>query len=204
MENSNFVETKHTLIESLLSSDDTELLSFCQQYLDQGKYLVAIFCRNATLVRTLIEHSIIDQSQINKIFTIIWQSIFPQLFTLKLDINNSSPEFQSLSNWLIYITTLKITDEELLLNIPDNQINVSVENLPLDFYVEKALDQLTPLHRLVFLLKEKFNYSEPQIIDYLLKEGEIINFEDLPLYLEEAYHSLIGHLPEDICLIYDI
>lgn len=200
MKHSTFPEANHPLIQRLLLYEDSELLSLWQQHPDQGKYLVAIFCRHSPLIYTLITNFMSSEDGVNHLFVYIWEKIFVQLSSLKLDQKENS-ELQSLSTWLIYICSLNLVESEFL-SLEFAKETISGRYLPLKFYLEQALDSLPPLHRLILVMSEKFAWTYEQIIDYLEQQGESFSMEDLQVYLSEAYQLLKNNLPEDICTIY--
>lgn len=201
MEQNNFPEEKNNLIEPLLSYQDSDLLNLFQQNLEQGKYFVAIFCRHSPLIYTLISHSISSEPIVNYLFSIIWREIFQQLPELKLDELNLDAELQSLSNWLIYITGVGIAKYESI-SSPSFDKNLPARYLPVKCYLEKSLEQLPPLYRLILVLSENFDWTSEQIVDYLQQQGEKMNILDLEAYLEEGYQMLLDNLPKDISFIY--
>ncbi len=195
-----FPEASHPLIKPLLEYDDRELLNSLQYHSDEGKYFLAIFCRYSELIYTLISSSVSSEIFANYIFALVWQQIFSQLFTLELDAEGE-PEQQSLSNWLIYVTNLMITQfKSISLESINNDLPPT--SLPLKFYLEQALDRLPPLNRLLVVVSEKFAWSKEKIIKYLEQQGEILSLADVELYLREGYQILESDLPSDIRSIY--
>jgi hypothetical protein len=202
LEHSTFPEAQHDLVKPLLTYQDEDLLILWQHNLENGKYLVAIFCRHSPLIYTLIEHSVSSEIKTNYIFNLVWREIFEQLPELELNPENIDiPELQSLSNWLIYISSLTIAEYE---SISEELIkdNLAGSYLPLKYYLEKTLDSLPPLHRLIMVMSEKFDWTPEQIMNYLEKQGETISDADLQAYLQESYQIIQALLPKDICSIY--
>jgi hypothetical protein len=195
-----FPEVKHPLIEPLLTYADLQLVNLCQQHQGEGKYFVAIFCRHHALVRSIITDSVSSPEEIDFLEQWVWQNIFDELPQLQLPSDPES-EFESLTNWLISITKTILNQP----NLPSLDLlkpQGEERLLPLNFYLELALDKLPPLHRLIFLLHEKFSWSAEQISKYLKLQGEIISLPDLEAYLQDSYSLVNTYIPEDIRLIY--
>ncbi len=200
METDLFPEVKHPLIKPLLEYSDQELVNLFQQEPDQGKYFVAIFCRYSALVKTIITDSVSSYEEVPFLERLTWNNIFSSLPQLSLTQATES-EIQTLANWLSQITRITLEENDLK---PFDLLkpNLEIRLLPLNFYLEKALNQFPPLHRLIFLLTEKFSWSGEQIIAYLEQQGELITIPDLESYLEDSYYLLETNLPQDIRSIY--
>lgn len=204
-----FLEENHPLIKPLLFYQDGKLLDLWQLNPNQGKYLVAIFCRYNLAVYNLINDSISSALITNLIFTKIWQHIFHQLSTFSLNTQQVLKS-DSLSHWLISLTHEAIADyKKIALQTGQSETLTNVDMtkyyqrcLPLEFYLEKALVKLSPLHRLIFVMTEKFAWNSSQVIEYLEKQGETISKVDLEAYLLETYELVEKNLPEDILKIY--
>jgi metal-sulfur cluster biosynthetic enzyme len=73
---------------------------------------------------------------------------------------------------------------------------------PLWCYVERALEQLPPVSRVMVLMAQTFNWSETRISAYLQAEGEVMTPADVRTQLQDAYRLLEAALPEDVRGIY--
>jgi hypothetical protein len=200
MEISPLPEANHPLIQALLTYQDDELLSLLQYHPERGKYFLAIFCRYSELIYTVITSSVSSEIVANWIFALAWQQIFTQLSTLELE-PEGEPEGQSLSNWLIYLTSLTIAESESI-SVESINEDLSFTSLPLKFYLEQALDRLPPLNRLILVMTEKFAWSKEKIVTYLHEQGEIVSLAEVETYLQEGYQMLESNLPSDISSIY--
>ena len=197
-----FPESNHPTIKSLFHHSDQELLTLFQNYPDQGKYFVTIFCRYGMIVQTLIQHSVRSPVQADYLFAQAWEHIFYELRGLDLrkgvdtDTGNTT-----LQNWLINVTAININQVEVP---PVESIRYSLEMAPppLWCYVRQVLNQLKPLLRLIILMFQTFHWSEIRIAAYLQAEGEAISPQDVKSLLEQAYYNLDFNLPEDIKAIY--
>jgi len=197
-----FSESNHPTVKSLFHHSDQELLTLFQNYPDQGKYFVAIFCRYGMIIKTLIQHSVRSPVQADYLLAQTWQNIFYELRGLDLR-GESDPETgdTTLQNWLINVTAININQAEIP---PVESIRYSLEMAPppLWCYVRQVLDQLEPLLRLILLMFETFHWSETRIAAYLQAEGETISHQEVKSLLKQGYHNLNTNLPEDIKAIY--
>ncbi len=197
-----FPESNHPTVKSLFHHSDQELLTLFQNYPDQGKYFLAIFCRYGMIVQSLIQHSVRSPVQADYLFAQTWQHIFYELRGLDLrEGTDHATGNTTLQNWLINVTAININQTEMP---PVESIRYSLQMAPppLWCYVRQILDQLEPLLRLIMLMSQTFHWSETRIAAYLQAEGETISSEEVSKLLQQAYHNLDTNLPEDIKAIY--
>ncbi len=194
----NFPECHHPLIRSLAHYSDQELLTLFQRHLDAGQYFTAIFCRYSPMVYTLIRHSARSPVQADYLFANTWRHIFHELGGLDL---RQQGDTVTLQNWLINVTAFCINQAELP---PVESIHYNLQEAPppLWCYLERALDQLPPMLRLIILMAQAFHWSETRISAYLQAEGERLNPTEVKARLQEGYRLLEAALPEDIRAIY--
>jgi hypothetical protein len=194
-----FPEANHPLVKSLFHHSDSELLNLLQQHSDSGKYFTALFCRYSPIVYTLIRHSARSPVQAEYLFALTWRHIHQEL--TGFDFSQVDTENLTLQNWLINMTAYCINDIELP---PTEAIHYSLKatSPPLWCYVEQALEQLTPVLRLMVLMAQTFHWSETRIAAYLQAEGEAITPNDVANFLQEGYRMLEDKLPTDIRTIY--
>lgn len=192
-------EASHPLVKSLSHYSDQELLTLFQRHPDAGQYFAAIYCRYSPLVYTLIRHSARSPVQADYLFAHTWRHVFHELGGLSLD-PSSSPA-RTLQSWIINVTAVCINQAELP---PVESINYSLQSAPppLWCYVERALDQLSPVHRLMILMAQTFHWSETRISAYLQAEGEQLAPKEVKAELQKGYRGLEEALPEDIRAIY--
>ncbi|MEH2063358.1 MAG: sigma-70 family RNA polymerase sigma factor [Nostoc sp.] len=196
-----FPEANHPLVKSLFHHSDHELLTLFQRYPDAGKYFTVIFCRYSPIVYTLIRHSARSPVQADYLFALTWRHIYYELGGLNLTDSESGESALTMQNWLINITAFCINDIKLP---PTEAIHYSLQGTspPLWCYVEKALDQLPPVLRLIVLMAQTFHWSETRIAAYLQAEGEAIAPSEVANFLQEGYRMLEDKLPTDIRDIY--
>ncbi|MEM1169558.1 MAG: sigma-70 family RNA polymerase sigma factor [Cyanobacteria bacterium P01_H01_bin.35] len=197
-----FPESNHPIVKSLFHHSDQELLTLFQNYPDQGKYFVTIFCRYGMIVQTLIKHSVRSPVQADYLFAQTWQHIFYELRGLDLR-EGADPETgnTTLQNWLINITAISINQVEIPA-VESIRYSLEMAPPPLWCYVRQILDQLEPLLRLILLMSQTFHWSETRIAAYLQAEGETISHQEVKSLLQQGYHNLDTNLPEDIKAIY--
>jgi DNA-directed RNA polymerase specialized sigma24 family protein len=194
-----FPECSHPLIKSLFHYSDQELVTLYQRHPDQGQYFIAIFCRYSPMVYTLIRHSARSPVQADYLFATTWRHIFYELGGL--DLRQGVEEGLTLQSWLLNITAVCINRAELP---AVESIHYSLESASPPFwcYIERALDQLPPVFRLMVLMAQTFHWSETRISAYLQAEGEIMAPAEVRTRLHEAYQLLQAALPEDVQAIY--
>ncbi|NEP88308.1 MAG: sigma-70 family RNA polymerase sigma factor [Okeania sp. SIO2C2] len=197
-----FPESNHPIVKSLFHHSDQELLTLFQNYPDQGKYFVAIFCRYGMIVQTLIQHSVRSPVQADYLFAQTWQHIFYELRGLDLrEGADPTQENTTLQNWLINVTAISLNQAEIP-PVESIRYSLQVAPPPLWCYVRQVLDQLEALLRLILLMSQTFHWSETRIAAYLQAEGETISSQEIKSLLQQGYHHLDNNLPEDIKAIY--
>jgi hypothetical protein len=202
VQNSLFPEANHPIVTALNHCSDQDLLTLFQRYADRGQYFVAIFCRYSPIVHTLVRRSMRSPVQADYLFAITWRHIFNELGGLNLrDGLPAGAPPTSLQNWLINITAACINRVQLP---PVESINYSLQatSPPLWCYVERSLDQLEPIQRLMVLMAQTFRWSETRISAYLQAEGERMAPAEVRRSLVAAYQQLETVLPDDISQIY--
>jgi DNA-directed RNA polymerase specialized sigma24 family protein len=198
----NFPECHHPLLKSLHHYSDQELLTLFQRHPDAGQYFTAIFCRYSPIVYTLIRHSARSPVQADYLFAITWRHIYHELGGLDLYQNPATgSEAVNLQSWIINVTAVCINRADLP---PVESIHYSLQAAPppLWCYIERSLDQLPPVQRLMVLMAQTFHWSETRIAAYLQAEGEMISPAEVKQQLQVGYQQLEANLPEDIRAIY--
>lgn len=195
-------ESNHPLISALNHCSDQDLLTLFQRYPDRGQYFVMIFCRYSPIVHTLIKHSVRSPVQADYLFAITWRHVFNELGGLDLrdGLPTGAPP-TTLQNWLINMAATCINRVELP-PVESIQYSLQATSPPLWCYVERSLDQLDPVQRLMILMAQTFHWSETRISAYLQAEGEFLSPAEVKQALAKAYHQLERVLPEDISEIY--
>ena len=196
-----FPEANHSLVKSLAHYSDQELLTLFQRHPDAGQYFTAIFCRYSSMVYTLIRHSARSPVQADYLFAQTWRHIFYELGGLDLRAASDAQAPVTLQSWLLNVTAVCINQTELP---PVEAIHYNLQSAPppLWCYMERALDQLPPLLRLVVLLAQTFGWSETRIAAYLQAEGDQLSPAEVRARLQEGYQQLEENLPEDVRAIY--
>lgn len=195
-----FPECNHALVKSLAHYSDQELLTLFQRHPDAGQYFAAIFCRYSPMVYTLIQHSARSPVQADYLFAQTWRHIFYELGGLDLRSPDDATGF-TLQNWLLNVTAICINQAELP---PVEAIHYSLQAAPppLWCYMERALEQLPPVLRLIVLMAQTFGWSETRIAAYLQAEGDAMSPAEVRVRLQEGYQLLEESLPEDVRAIY--
>jgi hypothetical protein len=190
------------VVQSLSHHSDRKLLTLFQNHPDLGKYFVAIFCRYAQVVYTLICHSVRSPVQADYLFSQTWRHIFYEMRGLNLQLAPEDlQEGNTLQNWIINITAICINQADLP---AVESIHYSRKDAPppLWCYVGQVLDGLDPLLRLVLIMSQTFRWSEARISAYLQAEGESITPQEVKELMKKGNHTLVQNLPQDIRVIY--
>lgn len=195
-----FSESNHPIVKSLFHQSDRELLTLLQRHPEQGKYFTTIFCRYSPIVFTLIRHSARSPVQADYLFSLTWRHIFYELsgLDLRLDTTQESNSFQ---NWLINQTAICINQADLP-PVESIHYNLQAAPPPLWCYLEQALEQLSPMMRLMVVMAQTFHWSETRIAAYLQAEGEELSPAEVRNQLQHGYQLLQDAIPEDIRQIY--
>lgn len=193
-----FPEANHPLVKSLQDLSDQDLVTGFQQHPDEGKYFTALFCRFAAMSYSLLRNMARSPLQVDYLFARVWRNIFYELNHLAMD--SGGPSF-SLQSWILNKVASCITQDQLPA-VETIQYTLHSASPPLWCYVQIALDQLSPLPRLILVLSQTFQWQEQRIISVLQAEGEDLSRADIEHYLQEAYQALQTALPEDIQAIY--
>lgn len=195
-------ESNHQVVQSLSHHSDRKLLTLFQNHPDLGKYFVAIFCRYAQIVYTLICHSVRSPVQADYLFSQTWRHIFYEMRGLNLQqAQEDQQEGNTLQNWIINVTAICINQADLP---AVESIHYSRKDAPppLWCYVGQVLDGLDPLLRLVLIMSQTFRWSEARISAYLQAEGESITPQEVKELMKKGNHTLVQNLPRDIRAIY--
>ncbi len=195
-----FSESNHPIVKSLFHQSDRELLTLFQRHPEQGQYFTAIFCRYSPIVFTLIRHSARSPVQADYLFALTWRHIFYELRGLDLR-QDDTPGANSFQNWLINQTALCINQADLP-PVESIHYDLRAASPPLWCYLELALEQLTPMLRLMVIMAQSFHWSETRIAAYLQAEGEPLAPAQVKNQLQQGYQLLEAGLPEDIQEIY--
>jgi hypothetical protein len=145
-----------------------------------------------------VQHAVETQTQADYLFAIAWRQIFRELHTVKLA---ADPEATNWQNWLVDITGNTINRAE----IPTSaqiRYDLAVAPPPLWCYLERGLDRLAPLSRLIVVMTQNFKWNEQRICAYLQGEGQTLPAASIADYLAESYQQLEADLPQDIRSIY--
>lgn len=208
----NFPECSHALVQPLAQLSDRELLHRFKQNPGAGKYFTAIFCRYSPIVFSLISHSARSPVQAEYLFALTWRHILNELGGLDLpttadsasataeDITEAQRSL-SLQGWLINVTALCI-NQAVLPEVEEIHYSLQQASPPLWCYVERAMERLNPVERLILVMSQTFHWSDTRIAAYLQAEGERITPTEVAVRLRTAAQNLEAALPDDIQAIY--
>ncbi len=197
-----FPECSHELVQQLAPLSDRELLQRFKAEPTSGRYFTAIFCRYSPIVYSLIRHSARSPVQADYLFALTWRHILNELGGLDLPAEDATPQRSlSLQSWLINVTALCI-NQAILPEVEEIHYALEEASPPLWCYVERALDSMEPVERLILVMARTFHWSDTRIAAYLQAEGERISPSEVANRLRVACRHLEQALPEDIYQIY--
>lgn len=192
-----FFEADHELIRSLRSSSDTELIQGCCQEMDQAKFFTAFFCRYSAVTYSIFQHVSNSQIQVDYTFARAWQHIFERIQQLdEQRINNTVWQ-----NWVVDIAG-NFLDNFQVPPIEEIHYQLATVSPPLLCYVQRSLNLMQPLLRLMLMMDKHWHWSASSIASHLRAEGEQFEDSDLPLYLAESQKAFEKTLPIDLHEIY--
>lgn len=203
-----FPECNHAIIQQLGHLSDRELLRRFKAEPQAGRYFTAIFCRYSPVVFSLITHSARSPVQAEYLFALTWRHILNELGGLDLDVAEATVAGEtgqgrslSLQSWLINVTALCI-NQAALPDVEEIHYSLNQASPPLWCYVERSLDRLDPLERLILVMAQTFRWSDTRIAAYLQAEGERVMPAEVSVRLRQAGQNLAAALPDDIRAIY--
>ncbi|MEM6519397.1 MAG: sigma-70 family RNA polymerase sigma factor [Cyanobacteria bacterium P01_C01_bin.70] len=203
-----FPECNHAIVQQLGPLSDRELVQRFKAEPEAGRYFTAIFCRYSPVVFSLITHSARSPVQAEYLFALTWRHILNELGGLDLTAAETLAAGKadqgrslSLQSWLINVTALCI-NQATLPEVEDIHYSLTQASPPLWCYVERSLDRLDPLERLILVMAQTFRWSDTRISAYLQAEGERIMPAEVARRLRQAGQNLEAALPEDIRVIY--
>ncbi|MGB7249820.1 MAG: sigma-70 family RNA polymerase sigma factor [Phormidesmis sp.] len=223
-----FPECDHDLVRSLSDHSDYALVEMLQKSPTDGRYFTALFCRYNSVVYSLIRHCARSPVQADYLFALTWRHILHELGGIDLSPIRQSQHFSdrpgnqsghqsgnqdieadhskqskqfSLQNWLINLTAAYI-NQAVLPEVESIHYSLSDAPPPLWCYTERALEGLSPTHRLIVLMAQTFEWSETRIAAYLQAEGQAISPPEVRQELHSAYQALERAIPEDVRAIY--
>ena len=193
-----FPEINHELMIPLQSLDDEQICHKWLQEPDKYRYLLAIFYRYYQLQNSF-DIDLNVQYLIDKYYVQLWYFIFDELFAnISLSVPNALKDTIQL---LIESFFLKeeIANEKLT---ADNRINQeNIRYLPLQYFLAKALNNLSPIERIILITKDKFGWEEDKILQYLQQQNQLMSLSELQSYYTQAHSRLVNNLPTDIITI---
>lgn len=191
-------EAHHEIVESLAHYSERELVNLHQLHPDEGKYFTAFFCRYSPLVYSVVQHAATSPNQQEYLFAIAWRQIFQALQQVQLPPESADINWQ---NWTIDITGNTLDRTEV--PFPEQiRYSLTAAPPPLWCYLERGLDRISPLSRLIVLMTQNFKWNEHRVSAYLQGEGVTIPPELISQYLATGYQQLAATLPQDIRDIY--
>jgi hypothetical protein len=193
-----FPEANREILKSLAAYSDRDLVSLHQLHPEQGKFFTALFCRYGAIVHSVVQHAVESQLQADYLFAIAWRQIFEELGRVQIC---ADPQATNWQNWLLDITGNTIERVEIP---PSDRIRYALTAAPppLRCYLERGLDRMSALSRLIVVMTQSLKWNEQRICAYLQGEGAKIPAASIPEYLAAGYQELEAAVPEDIRAIY--
>ncbi|URR36722.1 hypothetical protein NBE99_06210 [Thermosynechococcus sp. HN-54] len=196
-------ERQHPLIQPLLTWSDEALIKAFQDERDRGCYFVALYCRYAALVYSVLQHHGRSPVQVDYLFAKVWHGLFFSFDLVEFTpegVKVGDEEARSLRNWIVNRTATLIQEE--LPGVEHISYVLQDAPPPLWCYLEASLAYLNPLSRLVLVTTQTFHWGLERVRAYLEVQGETYSLEELNQHLEEGLARIVEYLPPDIRQIY--
>jgi hypothetical protein len=193
-----FPESHHEILQSLANYSDRELIRQHQLYPEQGKFFAAFFYRYSEIVYNVTQQSVESPVQADYLFATAWQQIFKELYHINLSVDPAATNWQK---WLVAIASSTI-DRVRVPAAAQIRYTLAAAPPPLWCYLERGLDRLSPLSRLIVVMNQNFKWNEQRISAYLQGEGQKISAASIADYLTVGFRELEAELPQDIREIY--
>lgn len=193
-----FPEINHELMIPLQSLDDFQICQKWEHEPHKYRYLLAIFCRYYQLTDTLKIKAKYAEL-VTKYYVQLWYFIFDRLLLI-LPSENYNLEVVLKSLIEEFCSREEIIENHIsAVNSPPQN---DLRYLPLQYFLEKALNKLYPLERIIIITKDNFAWDEGKILEYLHQQKKDITLSELKAYYTQAHSRLINALPTDIITIY--
>jgi len=191
-----FPELNHELIIPLQPFSDQELWQFWTTYPHQHRYLVMIFFRYAFFPCQVVSSE--NNIELSATYLeLLWFFIFDRINEYQED------KTIILSELIANLTKQFLWEERLIISSTNSQKdNSELRYFPLKYYLENNLDRLSNLERMILVVKDKFNWEDETISQYLQQQKQRITLAEIKAYYTQAHSHLINNLPIDIISIY--
>ncbi len=204
-----FPECDRDLIKPLTYLSDYDLVDRLQRSPTEGKYFTTLFCRYSPVVYSLTRHSARSPVQADYLFALSWRLILNELGGIDLSHLRAQPQEDnpdraaafSLQGWLINLTAAHI-NQAVLPDVESIHYSLADAPPPLWCYTERALEDISPMHRLIILMAQTFAWSNTRISAYLQAEDDRLSPAEVQAELKLAYQALERAIPADIRKIY--
>ncbi|MBL1209402.1 hypothetical protein [Geminocystis sp. GBBB08] len=195
IDNDVFPELNHELIKPLQTIDDIVLWRLWQQNPSQARYLIILFYRYVNLTEYIDDG--LNKIEINQeYFERLWFFIIDQLLKYKISEKTNLPDV------LLDLSQQFFNNEKLIISqIYQDNDDSKIRYLPFKYYLQKSLDKLSPIERIIVVTKDKFAWEEDKILQYLQLKNNI-TLPEIRAYYTQAHSRLLNNLPTDIISIY--
>ncbi len=191
-----FPELNHEIIKPLLETEDILLWKSWQKYPIQARYLILLFYRYLYLTQTSSYYSNRIENQ-EFYLEKLWFFIFDNLLIYDIE------EEEILSQVIINLIQEFFTEENIIFPDTNNcHFDFQLRYLPLKYYLEKSLEKLTPIERIILVTKDKFVWEDDKILQYLQQQKKKITLPEIKAFYTKAHSQLLNNLPTDIVSIY--
>jgi hypothetical protein len=196
IDNDVFPELNHELIKPLQNFDDLKLWTLWQKSPQQSRYLIMLFFRYADFPQKVAKNFHNIELSLPYLES-LWFYLFDRL------LNDKIEQDAMLSEIITQLIKEFFTAEKIIVT-PTNKIDehLEIRFLPLKYYLQKNLDKLSNIERIILLTKDKFNWDEEKILQYLQQQKQSITLAEIKAYYTQAHSRLLNFLPIDILSIY--
>ncbi|BAQ63239.1 hypothetical protein [Geminocystis sp. NIES-3709] len=190
------LELNHELIKPLQDLDDLKLWQLWQKSPHQARYLIVLFYRYAYLT-DMINNDLNNIETQQQYFERLWFFLFDRLSTYNIQENSL------LSEVITQLINQFFNEEKVIVTQTyQNDYNLQIRYLPLKYYLQKNLDKLPYLERIILVTKDKFTWEDEKILQYLRQQKQEVTLAEIKAYYTQAHSRLLNLLPIDIISIY--
>jgi hypothetical protein len=196
VDNDVFPELNHELIKPLQAIDDIQLWKLWQKNPSHARYLIILFYRYLNLTKSIGDG--LNKIEIKKdYFERLWFFMIDELLRYKISEQTNFPDT------ILELSQQFFNDEKVIISqVYSSDYDFQLRYFPLKYYLQKSLEKLSPMERIILVTKDKFGWEDNKILQYLRQQKDNITLAEIKAYYIQAHSRLLNYLPTDIISIY--